>query len=54
MKGDNNFETEYYFNFLLPHTYIGTIKMPIGTNSWDFENYSKQLKRFLTPQSNMC
>ena len=38
LKGLNNFWKENYF------ACIGTIKIPIGTNNWDVENYKNKLE----------
>ena len=46
VKVGTSFETEHFLNLwsIRSDTYIGTIKMPIGTNNWDGENYRNKLE----------
>ena len=34
------------------HTYIGTIKMPIGKNNWDIETYTIKLENIILNRTN--
>ena len=54
VKGQNNFETEYFLNLLLLDIsqiwYIGiflNIKMPIGANNLNVETYRKKVRKYI-------
>ena len=46
VKGRNKFRNRTLFKLVINRsdTYIGTIKMPIGANNWDGENYRNKLE----------